>query len=97
MKNKSLTTVEKNNRRKALSCGTPEMIRTSDARFRKPTLYPLSYGGASCCCETSALLYNNTAALLLQRFFDRMEGMRCMQIELSHSGRKKGQNERIVI
>ena len=25
--------------------GTPEMIRTSDARFRKPTLYPLSYGG----------------------------------------------------
>ena len=26
--------------------GTPEMIRTSDARFRKPTLYPLSYGGA---------------------------------------------------
>ncbi len=24
--------------------GTPEMIRTSDARFRKPTLYPLSYG-----------------------------------------------------
>ncbi len=27
--------------------GTPEMIRTSDARFRKPTLYPLSYGGIS--------------------------------------------------
>ncbi len=26
------------------SFGTPEMIRTSDARFRKPTLYPLSYG-----------------------------------------------------
>ena len=25
--------------------GTPEMIRTSDARFRKPMLYPLSYGG----------------------------------------------------
>ena len=25
--------------------GAPEMIRTSDARFRKPTLYPLSYGG----------------------------------------------------
>ena len=24
--------------------GTPERIRTSDARFRKPTLYPLSYG-----------------------------------------------------
>lgn len=22
----------------------PERIRTSDARFRKPTLYPLSYG-----------------------------------------------------
>jgi hypothetical protein len=24
--------------------GGPERIRTSDARFRKPTLYPLSYG-----------------------------------------------------
>ena len=23
----------------------PGRIRTSDARFRKPTLYPLSYGG----------------------------------------------------
>lgn len=27
-----------------LAFGTPETIRTSDARFRKPTLYPLSYG-----------------------------------------------------
>ena len=27
--------------------GAPEMIRTSDARFRKPTLYPLSYGGVT--------------------------------------------------
>lgn len=26
-------------------CGAPERTRTSDARFRKPTLYPLSYGG----------------------------------------------------
>ena len=26
-----------------MGCGTPERIRTSDARFRKPTLYPLSY------------------------------------------------------
>lgn len=25
--------------------GAPERTRTSDARFRKPTLYPLSYGG----------------------------------------------------
>ena len=30
----------------AVLFGTPEMIRTSDARFRKPTLYPLSYGGS---------------------------------------------------
>ena len=27
--------------------GTPEWIRTIDARFRKPTLYPLSYGSIS--------------------------------------------------
>ena len=26
--------------------GAPERNRTSDARFRKPTLYPLSYRGA---------------------------------------------------
>jgi hypothetical protein len=25
--------------------GAPETIRTSDQRFRKPLLYPLSYGG----------------------------------------------------
>ncbi len=29
----------------ATSQGAPGRIRTSDARFRKPTLYPLSYGG----------------------------------------------------
>ena len=27
--------------------GAPEWTRTTDARFRKPTLYPLSYGGAA--------------------------------------------------
>ena len=27
--------------------GVPERTRTSDARFRKPTLYPLSYGDAT--------------------------------------------------
>ena len=26
--------------------GAPERTRTSDTRFRKPLLYPLSYGGA---------------------------------------------------
>jgi len=26
-------------------CSAPGRIRTCDARFRKPTLYPLSYGG----------------------------------------------------
>gem|GEM_PF-3822125 len=26
--------------------GAPGRTRTCDARFRKPTLYPLSYGGA---------------------------------------------------
>ncbi len=28
--------------------GAPGRIRTCDARFRKPTLYPLSYGGGGC-------------------------------------------------
>ncbi len=30
-----------------VSGGAPGRTRTSDARFRKPTLYPLSYGGAA--------------------------------------------------
>ncbi|NOK58213.1 MAG: hypothetical protein GFH27_549279n20 [Chloroflexi bacterium AL-W] len=29
----------------ASCCGTPGRIRTADTRFRKPLLYPLSYGG----------------------------------------------------
>jgi hypothetical protein len=29
------------------SRGAPGRIRTCDARFRKPTLYPLSYGGGA--------------------------------------------------
>ncbi len=34
-----------NNRCSAMALtGGPEMIRTSDTRFRKPLLYPLSYG-----------------------------------------------------
>ena len=28
-------------------CGAPGRIRTCDARFRKPTLYPLSYEGGA--------------------------------------------------
>ena len=36
--------------------GTPEMIRTSDARFRKPTLYPLSYWGRYNTILTSILV-----------------------------------------
>ena len=32
-------------------CGAPETIRTSDTRFRKPVLYPLSYEGGWCCRE----------------------------------------------
>jgi hypothetical protein len=29
------------------SLGTPDRTRTCDARFRKPSLYPLSYGGVA--------------------------------------------------
>src|SRR5262249_55056239 len=41
--------------------GAPGPIRTDDLRFRKPTLYPLSYGGAvpSSCCFTVGLLYRS--------------------------------------
>src|SRR5487761_1494409 len=31
-----------------LKASAPDRTRTCDARFRKPTLYPLSYGGLSC-------------------------------------------------
>ncbi len=33
---------------RALLLSGPERTRTSDARFRKPTLYPLSYGAVNC-------------------------------------------------
>src|SRR5258706_3149481 len=33
----------------ATNCA-PETIRTSDPRFRKPLLYPLSYGGSAPTC-----------------------------------------------
>src|SRR5437764_10682956 len=38
--------------------GAPGRIRTCDARFRKPTLYPLSYGGGKLerCRSTARFL-----------------------------------------
>ena len=36
-----------------IEAGAPGPIRTDDLRFRKPTLYPLSYGGG---CLLAALL-----------------------------------------
>ena len=39
-----------------LLCGAPGRIRTCDARFRKPTLYPLSYGGLRCEAAEPTLL-----------------------------------------
>ena len=41
--------------------GAPERTRTSDARFRKPTLYPLSYGGKK--DADNQLCYLNTPLL----------------------------------
>ena len=41
--------------------GAPERTRTSDARFRKPTLYPLSYGGKK--DADKQLCYLNTPLL----------------------------------
>ena len=38
--------------------GAPERTRTSDARFRKPTLYPLSYGGKKDADITAPLSYH---------------------------------------
>src|SRR5699024_9322854 len=35
--------------------GAPEGIRTPDLRYRKPTLYPLSYGGGIAGCDRSRL------------------------------------------
>ncbi len=42
------------------SFGTPETIRTSDARFRKPTLYPLSYGSISHYIYYSEIIFVST-------------------------------------
>ena len=45
--------------RALLWAGAPERTRTSDARFRKPTLYPLSYGGKK-DADIAALLSYHT-------------------------------------
>ncbi len=40
-----------------IHAGAPGKIRTCDTRFRKPLLYPLSYGGGTCglaCGKPSA-------------------------------------------
>ena len=41
-------TARRNGSTVALVVGAPGRIRTCDARFRKPMLYPLSYEGLSC-------------------------------------------------
>ena len=41
-----------------IQAGAPERTRTSDARFRKPTLYPLSYGGKKDADTTAPLSYH---------------------------------------
>ena len=46
--------------------GGPGMIRTCDARFRKPTLYPLSYGARGCVQNLVHNLVRNLIALLIQ-------------------------------
>ena len=40
----------------------PGRIRTCDARFRKPTLYPLSYGGGGQSATQSAGLGNGAVS-----------------------------------
>ena len=44
-------------------CGAPETIRTSDTRFRKPVLYPLSYegGNAAHACEKHCSVWGSQA------------------------------------
>ena len=41
-----------------IQAGAPERTRTSDARFRKPTLYPLSYGGKKDADIAAPLFYH---------------------------------------
>ena len=44
--------------------GGPGRIRTCDARFRKPTLYPLSYGAIGCVQNLMHNRVHNLSALL---------------------------------
>ena len=43
--------------------GGPGRIRTCDARFRKPTLYPLSYGAMGCVQNLVHNLAHNPGGL----------------------------------
>jgi transcriptional regulator with XRE-family HTH domain len=47
----------------APAASAPERIRTSDTRFRKPLLYPLSYGGRRCCLHGRSRFGGDTIRL----------------------------------
>ena len=47
----------------------PGMIRTCDARFRKPTLYPLSYGAGGCVQNLMHNRVHNLGELLPSKLF----------------------------
>ena len=56
----------------AFDLGAPGMIRTCDARFRKPTLYPLSYGGWSGRCYDADGPWPQSASDARPRSVERM-------------------------
>ena len=65
--------------------GAPETIRTSDQRFRKPLLYPLSYGSQhyATYCIITPLSVSNKRRLSVRRSRNRRR--------VNHVRRKRGE------
>ena len=56
---------------KAVFSSTPGRIRTCDLRFRKPSLYPLSYEGKSFSSKALRLFYPIVSFLVYNHLYNR--------------------------
>ena len=61
--------------------GGPGRIRTSDTWYRKPVLYPLSYGPAQCGLSRLSMVTQPEALFNARRAIERAAGVRAPRFE----------------
>jgi hypothetical protein len=75
-KHKPAVAAQRKPHRGAVRRGTPGPTRTADTWFRKPLLYPLSYGGASSCAINGQYTVSAISSQALSR--PRSKAIRCL-------------------